>query len=359
MIIPPSNNNLLTLITPSLKAVSLRIGDIVRANVIEIMDSGNVSLRINTGDNSFAIMARSPFSLSKNDTLFLKVLGGHGEINLKLIKIIKDAGIIKEGDVPAWIRNILSGLLRSRLRVEDLVGFREFFKSMPEGIKALIPELNSITKLIPEIESLDHSTLKESIENSGVLLETKIRLLSKGEIKDIWQIMPSDLKGLILKVRHKLNDPEVLNMILSSGYKRGDIDNIINSLIRNIEFFQLVSNMNNIFYTFVPVSWLQLKDGEILFRKGKGDNENAYECEIRLDIDKIGRLSVHITLYNNSLFITFNAENAETVSLLISNKDALQQRFLEIGLSIKAININQRDLINFGSTEKMDIDIRV
>ncbi len=64
---------------------------------------------------------------------------------------------------------------------------------------------------------------------------------------------------------------------------------LIDGLIKDIETFQVLSKTTNSFYTFLPISWQELKDGEISFKRGQSDAKGIpYSCRINLDLERFG-----------------------------------------------------------------------
>lgn len=353
-------DNLLTLITHSLKTISLKVGDIVNAEVLEVMDSGNVSLRIkssNTARDSAIIIARSGMLLTKGDVILLKVAGLGQEIKLQFVGMSKG---IKAEDNPLirQIQSILSEMPNSGLKVNDVRIIKEFFRSMPETMRTVFPEFRVIEKLLPEIAQMSNTSLKTLINASGVMFEARLKLAAM-EDSDIEKLIMSDLKGLLLKVKGELMNEQVLKFIQMSGLQHGEITGAAERLLKAIEFFQLTSYINNVLYTFLPVSWQGLRNGEIIFRKGREDKDDSYSCEINLDLEKIGKLSAAITLFNKLLYVSFYAERPETVSLIISQKKLLENRFVDAGLSLQAVNISHKQDIDFNAKEQGKLDIKV
>lgn len=357
-----NSNNAITLISPSLKSISLKVNEILSAEVLEVMDSGKISLKLEKDGSKkgFIILAKTEVPLSKGDRLFLRVRDVGDVIAFQL------AGFTRQGqrsttdnNIIAKIYNMLSDLAHARLRTDEIISIKKIISSLPEAIKKAIPELNGIDRILTEIESINQKILKDSVENSGILFETRLKLLRSGDQKIIEQLMMTDLKGLLLKIKDKLNDESILKNIQLSGFGLTEIKNSLNRLLGNIEFFQFNSLLNGVLYTFLPVSWHDLVEGELLFKKNADSRCESFTCEIRLDLKSLGRLSVQVTLFNKEFYVTFGAENSDTLSLLISNRELLKERFAAAGLNLQAINISQKKKIDFGAKIKGELNIVV
>ena len=108
------------------------------------------------------------------------------------------------------------------------------------------------------------------------------------------------------------------------------------------------------FYTFMPVLWEGLKDGEFLFKKNKDGKNDSYACDINLDLEKLGKLSVSVTSMEKSFYVSFFIERPKIADIISSEKKMLQERFASQGLMLKAITINQKQGIDFGKAQNGD-----
>jgi len=115
----------------------------------------------------------------------------------------------------------------------------------------------------------------------------------------------------------------------------------VESLLKDIETFQALSKTTDSFYTFLPVDWKALKDGEVSFKRGRSRSGggNSSSCRINLDLDKSGTLSILVLMHNKDFFISFKADRPDTDLLIGSNLEELKSSFREIGLSLKAAHM--------------------
>ncbi|MDA8239469.1 MAG: flagellar hook-length control protein FliK [Nitrospiraceae bacterium] len=168
-----------------------------------------------------------------------------------------------------------------------------------------------------------------------------------------------DLKGLLLKFRELLKDETIEDSLRSSGRSPAAAANVVDRLIKNIEFFQLTSQIHDVFYTFLPVSWGDLRDGELTLREGRSGEDRSYTCDITLELESVGRLSVSVTLFGGAFNVSFHAERADTASLLDSGKGDLEKRFRDSGLPLRIVNVGRRTAINFRVIKPRGFDARV
>ncbi len=152
MNIYPSANldNTLILIKPSGSLISLKIGDIVNAEVVNILSNSSVSLRLTSGDGKKEIIvSRTNIPLNKGDNILLKVTGGDGEVRLQFLGI-KNSGITNMFFQSQENEQIAS-LFKLRFNkdtMKSLDAIRELINSMPTDIKANLQEFKTIENLL-------------------------------------------------------------------------------------------------------------------------------------------------------------------------------------------------------------------
>lgn len=364
------SDNLITFLKAAGKGIRLEIGDIVKAEVINAMESGDVALRI-VQDNGKGgiIIAKSNIPLMKGETVLLKVMGGDSEIRLQLVGKSFESQMqpAKEvvAEIPENILKALSELSASRMKNADFTLLRSLFRSIPENIKTSHPEFSLLEKIMPEIERLNAGLLKKSVEESGILFETKLKFEVKGTESNLKTdnisslITETDQKGLLLRIKDLMTDDHVTAALRSSGLKPEEIINGIEKFIRNIEFFQVTSRINDMLYTFLPVVWQELKDGELSFRRQRDDERESYTCDINLDLEPAGKLSASVTVFEGSFYVSFNTEKPETKDLLLAEKKRLEQQFADAGLRLQVINVGQGQEIVFGAKQRQGLDLKV
>jgi len=149
--------------------------------------------------------------------------------------------------------------------------------------------------------------IKQSVLNSGILFETKLKQNKKFQISE-------DLKGNLLKILHTFE-------------KEGDKDNAekVKELIKEIEIYQLLSKTTNSIFTFLPLLWSDLKDSNIAFKKGK--KENQFFCKIFLDFQEKGKLITLIMMFNKEFYISFKIEDKELEKKI---KDKIEELVLNL-----------------------------
>ena len=156
-----------------------------------------------------------------------------------------------------------------------------------------------------------------------------------------------------------MNIPETTKALKLAELNPQEVSKLVDKFIKNIEFFQLSSKMNDMFSTFMPVLWDDIKDGEFMFRKYKKQGGNAYACDINLDMETLGKMSVSVSIYKKAYYVTFLSEREDVVTLLNANKKLLTERFSAQGLNLSAINIAQKKDIYPGKAQTTGINVKI
>lgn len=364
-----NSDNVLTLLKPYGKSLNFKMGEIVKAEVLNVLDSGEVSLRIIRKNGDFSILvAKSDIPLSKGSTVVFKVSASDAEIKLQFMGAASEGNKTveapMENSLQQKILKMLSEFAGSKLVRADLKLMEEVFKSLPDSFKAAFPEFKALDRIMPEIEKMNSELLRKSFEESGILFETKLKIAVQEQIKsgspDSLNRMFSetDYKMELLKLKTALQEAQVLEALRSSGASPRDVIAAVDKLIRNLEFFQLSSQANNALYAFLPLAWQELKDGEMTFRKNRDEKNDSYTCDINLDLEPAGKLSVSVTLYEGSFYITFYAEDQRLKSLIQEEKDLLEMKFSDADMLLSVINIVQKKEISFGTVKKQGLNIK-
>ncbi|MBI4682530.1 MAG: flagellar hook-length control protein FliK [Nitrospirae bacterium] len=362
--------NLLTLTQSSGKDARFEAGSIIKAQVINITDSGDAVLRIATtsGDKNSPsgtiITAYSEVPLTKGQNIFLEILGGKDNITMRFMGYSDSSSETIRQNFPVKILDMLAQLSTARAGNPEFQKLFNMLKSLPESIKTAIPEFKSLEQLLLDIRQLDGKVLKAFVETSGVAFETRLKIAVLGDPASILQNLMSlqaegDLKALLLRLKGLLKDRHILEALKLSGHDIADVSEKIDKFIKNIELFQLTSKLNDMFYTFLPVLWDGLKDGEFLFKKNREKGKESYTCDINLDLESIGKLSISVTILDKSFFITFYSERHEVNELIKSQKHVLEERFALQGLPLKAINFNHKNAIPFGKSNDQGVDVKI
>ncbi|WP_333653337.1 flagellar hook-length control protein FliK [Dissulfurispira sp.] len=459
------DNTFISIEKPTGKAISLKLGEIVKAEVIDMLPTGGVTLKVK-GD---FITAKTDIPLEKGAIAFFKVtdlpvegkdlklqfMGYTPEsakeqemtlpsFNLKESPIpkliqeltnslsdIKNSAVCgKEADsLTSKLQNINSEILKAlpsdinslpkevRMQLQNLLQaslkitgqsiqtrLDNFISQLPEGIKNH-PLVQNLTKdLTVSIEKLLQTPMKGILQDTGVALEAKLKAIVEmfqqmeysGSLKaeagrqEEVTILPQgkdavtheqkqplqhdmtaikkDLKAGLLQLKQLVveDGKETLK-----GFPTADLTptqreiavRVIDGLIKDIETFQVLSKTTDSFYTFLPINWQELKDGEVSFKRGRSDAKGiSYSCRINLDLERFGKLSVMVMMYNKEFLVSFRAENPAFQAILNNNAKELQDSFIARGLNLKAVNVldsNDASLEQFERPESFENQVNI
>ncbi|MBF0319549.1 MAG: flagellar hook-length control protein FliK [Nitrospirae bacterium] len=459
-------DNVVTLTRPEGRPIALVSGDVISADVLDIIESGLIMLRITPpagkgeGTQGSVLMARTNVQLAEGDRISLEVLGGDKEVRLRLMGTEQFPSSTSTVDtIQQKIQSALSELSGARLTSSDVQNLKGLLNTIPGLVRSNNPEFKMLEAMMPAMERLNAQTLRTSVEGSGVLFETRIKLAALQELKNSPEVLMAknalnsimqtavdgindprtdgqtrmllndllirtsegirglnadnasetllqlkqavnnmagsdnqlltsikqklddiisahglsknehakasvnvndDQKALLLKIKDLLQSDKMTEALKYSQANRDELTATVDKFIKNIEFFQLTSRANDMVCTFLPFSWNELRDGELLFKKNKYHAKKSFTCDINLDLDRLGKLSISVTVADGGFFLSFNAEKGSTKQLIMENKAELEKRFAESGLSLKIINIGQKSKLDFAEkTKSGGLDLRI
>jgi len=358
-------------------ALTLKIGDIVKAEVLNITSGNTVSIRL----KNTVLKATTDIPLQKNETLMLRVEGKGNEIRLRLV----GGGSESAETLKSSILSALDNLRGARLEAGEVGRLRSLIETLPGPVREVLPQLASLKRFFPQIEMLTSGISKDVIESSGIFFESKLRLLTlrlvtddmlKQELqqktvlnsgtdpaaeKGLARIIRDDLKGTLLSIKGALRDAGVIEHLTQNNIKPDNLSTAIDKLIKNIEFFQLQSRLNDSLQVFIPLIWKDLRDGEVIFRessRGKPE-ERAYSCIVNLDLEGTGRIMAHILMQSGRFHVRFITENRAFVEALKEGLPVLEKQFKASGLKIGSISAKYEEKADFSSAISEGLDIRV
>ncbi len=135
----------------------------------------------------------------------------------------------------------------------------------------------------------------------------------------------------------------------------------IEGLLKDVETFQALSKTTDSFYTFLPVTWKELKDGDVAFKRGRAGAAGGAtsSCRINLDLAGFGSLSILVLMNNKDFFVSFKADRPESHSLINANLDELKSSFVEKGLSLKAAHVLDKTDTTMEQLDKLGSSDRI
>ncbi|MBI5740199.1 MAG: flagellar hook-length control protein FliK [Nitrospirae bacterium] len=361
--------NLLFPGSPAGGASGLKAGTIIKAEVSDITGKGEALLRVitaGTGKEAMTgtvIKAFTDVPLTRGQTVYLEVLGGRDNIRMQLIENADGQAASSLQKIPAKILDMLASLSSSRSGSAELKDLLSLLRTLPESIKAAVPEFEGLENLLRAPAQLNGKVIRAFVETSGVAFETRLKIAilhdPESMLKNLIAMQAEgDLKGLLLRLKSLLKEPEVLRSLKQAGLDLPELSAAVEKFTRNIEFFQMTSKLNDMFCTFIPLLWDGLKDSEFLFRKNKNEKNACYTCDINLDLERLGRMSASVTVMDRAFYVSFFVERQDVADLISSGKKLLQERFAAQGLALKAVNVSQKQEITFGKPRQQGLDLK-
>lgn len=338
--------------------LALQVGDIVQAQVLTVTDTAT-AIRM----KGAILEARTNVPLREGETITLVVEGKGDEIRLRLLRGGNDdAALIRNTILSAL--NSLKGLRPATQDVKLLAGL---MNTMPQALKESLPGLVALEKLMASLDGLSGSGLKEAVQGSGVLLETKLRILVMGGAGEsavggqMRALMDGDMKAALLSLKRALGNPDILDQLTRSNVKTEVLTAAVDNLLKNMELLQLQSRLNDTLQVFVPFVWQELKDGELIFRGSDGElqGDEAFTCTVNLDLERAGRMSARVLLRTGQVHADISAEN-ERFFLLLQDGAALLRGQLEAaGVRIGSLVMRHQPAMDFKHSQAGGVNLRI
>jgi len=340
-------------------AIVLTLGEVVQAEVLTVTDTA-VAIRM----KNTVLEARTNVPLKEGEIVSLLVEGKDNEIRLRLVRgREEDAGSLRN-----TVLSTLATLKGLRPAAEDVNALNALLKALPQGLKNTIPGMRALENLLPSLEGMSGSVLKNAVEGSGVYFETKLRLFAMvaGGDNGAAGLKPQafstgDMKAALLVLQESLGSKNILDRLLQSGVKTETLAAVVDDLLRNVESFQLQSRLNDTLQVFIPFVWQELKDGELIFRESDRDRvgEEAYSCTVNLDLERAGRISARVLLQSGQIYVDISSENDRFSQFLQEGADVLKIQFETAGIRLGNLSIRHQPQMNFKATPAGGLNIRI
>ncbi len=291
-------------------SISLKAGEVAKAEVVDILPTGAVVIRLKGN----YITVRTEIPLQKDTSLLLKILElpVDNRLKLQLISVLDEKGNLSVNNEA--LKDIELSSLSKVISNENL---NEFEKIMLSNIiRNRIKKANVEEGMLKNISFLDNFTpekLKNSIFNSGVFFEAKMKKLTEGKKVDI----KNDLKAALMK---ELSQESILDYI----FNRGDLQSK-KELLNDIIMYQFLSKLTNSVYTHIPSIFKGIKYLDVSLKKE--ENGSTF---IKIDIcfEEKGRVMAIITYYEGSLNVFFKFEDDNFRKVCESNIKQLKEKLI-------------------------------
>jgi flagellar hook-length control protein FliK len=255
-------------------------------------------------------------------------------------------------------------LLETIKNLPAFKSFQNFSTEIKELIKQLeieLPKSKQIEQLkstLTDIKQVDAKVLEKGVAKSGVFLESYLK-----------NFMQTSNKSMQENIKAQIFDDikTILTSFESSESVSDSIKIQANKMVTQIEYYQLLSYLNNSNFTYLPFDWNELEDGDIEFKK---DDKDEHTCHINLSLKHYGKLKINIIYADgNFLSLGFFPEQSELKEKLQENLPLLRKMMKNIQMNLVNISIientqtkqdpNLAKFNQFKNDDNFRIDIRV
>lgn len=338
--------------------LSLRAGDMVKAEVMTSGPDNTASIKL----NNKVLTVTTEVPVRKGEMLSLRVEKQENAVYLRLAgNRVESAQSVKSSVLPSLdrFRELLPG-------AEGMIRLVGLLSNIPAGLRANMPEIELVERFLLMMNRITGTALKEALQNGGIFFETKLRILALGmdadsAMSDIEEkhIIAGDLKAALLRLKDTVLRPGFLDLIAST-LKPKELIETLNSVLSNIEFYQLQSKLTDSLQFFLPLIWKELRDGELIFRESDSGKpgENSFSCSINLDLERTGKIRVNLLLQRGYVHVVCAAENKIFSGLLQESYGLIEKRFESSGLRIGSLTVQHQERIDFGIDRAAGLSIR-
>jgi hypothetical protein len=337
----------LSLFVNSEGPLALRAGDIVSAEVVRVGPNNDAAVRL----KNTLLNVTTEVPLQKGDMLSLRVERQENTVYLRLTGNVADsAGGIRNSILSAL--NELEGLSSG---TEGMTKLLALVNALPESLRNELPEIDVINRFLVHVENITGPALKDLVQNGGMFFEAKLRILALGLETDpaasefeAGRIIAGDLKASLLRLKDAFLSPAVFER-MRIAVNTDELLGALNTVFRNIEYYQLQSRLTDTLQFFLPLIWKQLKDGEVIVRQYDhgSPGERSFSCAVNLDLERAGKVRVYLLLQSGYVNVSFGAENPAFVRMLQNSAPALEQSLLSAGLRPGRIEARQQQVVEF------------
>lgn len=341
-------------------ALPLRAGEIVTAEVVKVGPNNDVAIRV----KNTLMNVQTDILLRKGDALSLRVERQENAVYLRLAGTAAD----ETGSIRNTILSALNKLEGLSSGTEGMTKLVELLSALPASLKENLPEIDVVNRFLLNIDDLSGQSLREAVQNGGVFFETKLRILAQGMEAEgsfvdgeAGRVITGDLKASLLRLKDTFLSPAVLEHIRTS-VNTDDLLGALNTVLRNIEYYQMQSKLTDTLQFFLPLIWKELRDGEVILRqydRGR-PGESSYACTVNLDLERAGKVKVSLVYQAGYVHVTCAAENDAFMRMLRNGADELAKQFESAGVRIGHYAVHHQRRIDFeqtGSAEGLSIRV--
>lgn len=222
-----------------------------------------------------------------------------------------------KGNISDEIHNkALLELLKNTPTFKNLGDLNNSIKELLNTLKIQkmhLPIEKALQGMLQNIQEIDSKTLQKKLENSGIVLESKLK--NATQPNTIKEIFSNDFKAQLLHTKELVEHTSMPN--------KTHILQHIDKLTLQIDYYQLLSHLSNNTAFYIPYNFDALESGHFSIKKTK---ENHFFCDINLTLKKYGDLFVRLGLFDHKdLNINIHTQSDALQNKLQTHTDELQQ----------------------------------
>jgi len=268
-------------------------------------------------------------------------LSNENEKDIKSIKNLLD-NLFKDISTGSTDKRDVIDLLENSKQSVKFKNFSSDIKQILNQIQTELkstPELEKLTSILKnslvDMKSIDQKVIKNSLQNSGIFLESKLANLNTSVENKISSGNPKhisgDIKHVLLQIQEHINNKDT-NEFVSKELKFN-----VEKTLSQIDYFQLSSFVSNSNHSYISFLQDDIEDVDIKFNAAQKDE---FSCLINLSLKENGDLKILLQLDNkNGLNINIGIENDDFKSMIQSSLQKLRKQINSLGLSVVNLNI--------------------
>jgi len=320
--------------------VSFQPGEVLRATVVDLVDSLHTLIRIKGEE---ILVENRAASLTQGRELALQVEEIQPKVILKIIP--------EEEPTDARVESFLMKYLSSDRPLEELAEKLAVFWDIPA--ESVAPEVHDTLKQLfslftlfsPLLSSSGPRQLQEIVAQSGLFWEAKLKGLIEGAGENVFDSsVKEDLKNLLLKLEEQLN-----SLIGQQWAESAGIENwrkTLEQFVNKIELYQVLNlrqpeSTQNVL-VLLPL-WVQnsLQFLELNFsfpRPGAGSSaEEESTIIFLLHFPDWGKMKVEARVRGKSLYCSFTVSDPKIKEFLDRALPELSARLRPIGYGVRSL----------------------
>jgi len=245
----------------------------------------------------------------------------------ELSKILDATKLPNVQSINTQLKELLSSDLFKNISNEDLL------KTLKSDLSSLTSLSKNVQNVLEQLSQRLNSPLDKTIQPNDALfsketksLFDKINLLNKPELLQTQasakELFSHDLKAVLLKAHEEVKN--------STSPNKAELLKQIDKLTLQIDYHQLLSQLNNSTSLYIPYSWDALENGNITIKSAKDDK---FFTDIELNLKDYGELKLRLGMFEtNQLNINISAQSKELKKIIQDNIGTLKQQLIDVNI---------------------------